>query len=71
MAFMRRCCIILKSSNAARLQSVLVYLNVVLQWLMQLQVDAVMEHVVKIVETETFSGIHVKMFSLWDLGAVD
>ncbi len=30
---------------------------------MQLQIGAVMEHVMKIAETEKFSGIHVKCFN--------
>lgn len=51
MAFMSRCCIVLKSSEATCLQSVL--LHVVLQGL--LQINAVMEHTVKIVETEKCS----------------
>lgn len=36
---------------------------------LQLQVDAVMKHAMKIVETEKFSGIRVGCFSLLDLGA--
>lgn len=61
MAFMSRCCIILKSS---RLQSVLGYLNVVLHLVFkQLQINAVMKHTMKI--AEKYSGIHVKCFNSW------
>lgn len=34
---------------------------------MQLQTDAVMEHTMKIVETEKYSGIRVKCFHSWIL----
>lgn len=34
---------------------------------MQLQIEAVMEHTMKIFETEKYSGIHVKCFHSWIL----